>query len=284
MNKQQYNNKSYWIDLHESFSGSLRAVGWPSLSEAFNQLKYESESEGFIKALSLAAANKDSIRFLEVGVGIGFWTGLTKTYASKSGIALDFSALDISADALALVRERYPDVTCIEADLTKLDGQSVVERYDIVTAIMVLLHLTNFDDYQNALRFCAESVKAGGMLIIYEPLLIRNYSPFLSERFSGFQGNSYTQVKFHIDNILHNLGFEEVASMPGASWVLNAPIQAGSKAGYLVKHIIWLALYGLIYKSETLTKALQAPLLQLDALFKKKHGDSGTFVVYRKGA
>ena len=42
-----YENSHSWLGLHESFYDSLRSVGWPDLSESFNELKYKSESEGF---------------------------------------------------------------------------------------------------------------------------------------------------------------------------------------------------------------------------------------------
>lgn len=279
---KKYHNRSYWLELHESFSGSLRAVGWPTLSEALNELKYQSESEAFTRSFSLSIDNRKLARVLEVGVGIGFWTTLAKAYASENNITLDYSALDISSDALRVVHERYPDVTCIESDLTQQNASTAVEKYDVVTAIMVLLHLTNFNDYQKALEFCAASVDEGGALIIYEPFLLRNYSPFISKKYSQFKGNSFTQLKFQIDNILDNLGFDQVAMMPGTSWLLNAPIQAGSKWGFFVKQAIWLVLYGSVFKSEKLTKALRKPLRALDALLKRGNGDSGIFVVYRK--
>lgn len=279
---KKYHNRSYWLELHDSFSGSLRAVGWPTLSEALNELKYQSESEAFIQSFALSLENQDSARVLEVGVGIGFWTALAKTYAAEKNITLNYSALDISSDALRIVHDRYPDVICIESDLTQQNASTAVEKYDVVTAIMVLLHLTNFNDYQKALEFCAASVDEGGALIIYEPFLLRNYSPFISKKYSQFKGNSFTQLKFQIDNILDNLGFDQAAMMPGTSWLLNAPIQAGSKWGFFVKQMIWLVLYGSVFKSEKLTKALRKPLRVLDALLKQGNGDSGTFVVYRK--
>jgi SAM-dependent methyltransferase len=281
MKKDIYNNRAYWLGLHKSFSGSLRSVGWPDLSEEFNVLKYKSESEAFYHSISLSMSGKRSASVLEIGAGIGFWTNLTLAFAAQNKIQLDLSVLDISPEALDLIRNRFPDVTCIHSDLTSIK-KSVIKKYDIVTAIMVLLHLTDFDEYLKALNFCAASVRGGGHLIIYEPLLLRNYSPFISNKFNQFKGNSVTHVKFQIDNILSNLGFKEVAMMSGSSWLLNSPIQSGSKYEFLLKKYIWKFLARSFFKSDKLTRAIGYVFSSIDSLLKRKNGDSGSFVVYLK--
>jgi hypothetical protein len=44
-------NDSYRKELHGRFRDSFKAVGCPSLSEAFNAAKYASETESFLEAL-----------------------------------------------------------------------------------------------------------------------------------------------------------------------------------------------------------------------------------------
>ena len=111
-----YENSEYWRTLHGRCTGSLRAVGWPTLSESFNEAKYLSETESFLHALELCPlSSRSPLHLLEIGIGIGFWTSLLIERLSK----FDFhvTGLDISKDALAVVRTRFPDVELEQADL-----------------------------------------------------------------------------------------------------------------------------------------------------------------------
>ena len=284
MKEDGYNNSNYWLGLHRTLRGSLRSVGWPSLSEEFNLLKYKSEASSFEKSLKTISQLQvgKQVSLLEIGAGVGFFTNLTKRYAFENSVRIDYSVLDISPEALELIHDNFPDVCCIESDLTSFDEDSADRKYDMVTAIMVLLHLTDFEEYMDALKFCAASVDEGGHLIIYEPLLFREYAPSISYEFSQFKGSSVPRLKFSIDNILNNLGFDQVVMIPGASWLLNSPIQSGSRSEFLLKKSIWKLISVIFYRSDNLTRLLGPLLYSIDAFLKRRQPDSGTFVVYQK--
>lgn len=126
-------------------------------------------------------------------------------------------------------------------------------------------------------------VKKNGILIIYEPLISKNYSPFLSLNYSQFIGNSYTHPKFYLDNILANMGFAQEQETSGASWMLNSPIQSSSKITFTIKNTVWKALYFLVYKRASVTRIFSSLIYWVDRYLKNQRGaDSGTFVVYRK--
>src|SRR5262245_43037281 len=134
----RYNNETYWKELHGCFNGSLKAVGWPTLSESFNEAKYWSETASFLEALEYCPlTSRSPLHLLEIGIGIGFWTSLLIERLSK----LDFhvTGLDISKDALAVVRARLPDVELEQADLRSVNPNHFLHRFDLVTALMVLL-------------------------------------------------------------------------------------------------------------------------------------------------
>jgi 2-polyprenyl-3-methyl-5-hydroxy-6-metoxy-1,4-benzoquinol methylase len=282
MFQEKYDNSLYWLDIHKDYAGTLRAVGWPTLCEEFNKLKYISESDSFLTVLNRSVGEDKKMAVLEVGVGIGYWTSLLDEYCRRREVRPVMTALDISAAALALVKEKFPEIETLQADLKKVNINSNTVQYDLVTAVMVLLHLTDIEDYLHALKFCAQSVKAGGYFVLYEPLLQKNYSPFISIKYDVFSGNSIPRNASEVDNVLKNAGMEKCFVFPGASWLLNSPIQASSRMAYLFKWLVWNAMARLVFKSDRLTRLLSGPLLSLDKYFKASNPDSGTFALYRK--
>lgn len=281
---KKYHNPSYWNSIHDSSDtkGSLRSVGWPSLSEEFNIIKYRSEADTFNSIIETEFQGANELTFMEVGCGIGFFTEIVYEAADKAKIKIQMTCLDISKTALDIVSKKYPNARCIQRNLldsTVDDG----EKFNIVSALMVLLHLNDVQKYQEALINTAKMVKKNGILIIYEPLISKNYSPFLSLNYSQFIGNSYTHPKFYLDNILANMGFVNEQETSGASWMLNSPIQSSSKITFTIKNTVWKALYFFVYKRAIVTRIFSSLIYWVDRYLKNQRGaDSGTFVVYRK--
>ena len=276
----KYDNETYWKGLHGCFSGSLKAVGWPSLSEAFNAAKYASESESFLKVLEFCSVTPESpVRILEIGVGIGFWTGLL--VKRLSGFDFSLTGLDISEDALAVMRQRFPDVELEQADLRTVDQDRFFHRFDLVTALMVLLHLTVPSEFDNALRFAARSVRPGGTLLLYEPAITEPYSPWLTRKLAG--DNSLARSLDAYDEPLAQEGLRRVAMLPGASWALNSPIEAGTQISFRLRQTAWRALCQGVYRFEWPTAWLSPLALRFDAMLKRRPGTgSGKFLVYRR--
>jgi len=279
---EKYENSSYWVGIHQKYSGTLRAVGWPNLSEEFNKLKYYSESASFVTVMDQFILNTNNYNVLEVGVGIGYWTALQEKYCQTRGINMRVTALDISPVALTQVKDQFPGISTVLADLKTIDVDASKNQYDLVMAIMVLLHLTDVEDYLHALKFCAHSVKEGGYLILYEPFLDKHYSPFMSIECDAFVGNSIPRSFMMVDDVLRNNGLCKSFVLPGASWLLNSPIQANSKLNFKIKRAIWSILAKCIFGSARLTSVFSKLLFTLDKFFKKSNSDSGTFVLYNK--
>ena len=276
----RYNNETYWKELHGCFNGSLKAVGWPTLSESFNEAKYLSETESFLQALELCPlASRSPLHLLEIGIGIGFWTSLLIERLSK----FDFhvTGLDISKDALAVVRARFPDVELEQADLRSINPNHFLHRFDLVTALMVLLHLTVPAEFDNALRFAARSVQRGGTLLLYEPAITESYSPWLAGTMT--EGNSQARSLDAYDEPLAQEGLQRVAILPGASWVLNSPIEAGNEFNFRLRRTIWRGLSRTAFRFDRPSRLITPMMLRIDAVLKDGTGaGSGKFLVYRR--
>ncbi len=280
----KYDNPTYWNSIHDSAdtSGSLRAVGWPSLSEQFNRIKYRSEADTFRKIINPEFSKNKKCSFMEIGCGIGFFTEIVYGSAKDANVELNMTCLDISETALSQINKKFPNATCIKENLLEMKNL-YSNQFDVVTALMVLLHLDDVQKYQEGLINSAKMVKEGGVFILYEPLIKKNYSPFMSINFDRFIGNSYTHSKFYVDNIMSNLGFIQESQFSGASWLLNSPIQSNSRTIFTIKNYLWLSLYFFIYKHEKVTRIFTPILYLIDKFIKNgSGGDSGVFIVYRK--
>lgn len=281
MSEIRYDNSTYWKDIHKEYAGTLRAVGWPTLCEEFNRLKYWSEAEAFASILD-GIQPKAGVSILEVGVGIGFWTSLKQRIFGSRGRAARVTVLDISREALDQVKSKFPAVSTVEADLKTVPLDRFAGQFNLVTAIMVLLHLTDIESYFRALKFCARSVGDDGYLLLYEPLIFRNFTPYGSQAFDSFGDNSTPRPLIIIDNVMHNEGFSRVTLRPGASWLLNSPIQSDSAMGFSMRSFVWNSLIRLVYRSDRQTRMLSRTLLAADKHLKAGGGYSGSFVLYRR--
>jgi len=131
----KYDTESYWKSLHKQWAGRLRSVGHPWLSEEFNQLKYPSESAAFLVSLEEMRSGlpeRKTLSILDVGVGTGYWTGVSANWCSKAGLQVDASAVDISEVALESVKSNFPSVeTCLQ-DLRSVDVDMFSNTFDLV--------------------------------------------------------------------------------------------------------------------------------------------------------
>jgi SAM-dependent methyltransferase len=77
------------------------------------------------------------------------------------------SAVDISAEALEIARERTPDVAYVHADVQELPLEIRRGRFDFVfTGGGVLIWLQDLDAWATGI---ASALKPGGMLLLYDP-------------------------------------------------------------------------------------------------------------------
>jgi SAM-dependent methyltransferase len=258
-------------------------VGWPTLCEEFNRLKYQSEGDACLSILHEVKA-KYIINILEVGVGIGFWTSLQRHFFAAKGSIPEITILDISRDALTYVRNKFPEVNAIEADLTTLSIDCFAGQFDLVTAIMVLLHFTDVECYLRGLKLCARSVTDGGCLLLYEPAISCKFSPYASQPFDSNENNSVPRHLNMIDNVMTNEGFRRIALQQGASWLLNSPIQAETSFGFAVRRLIWEAMVKLVYRNDRLTEIFGSGLTFMDKYLKTCGTNSGSFILYKREA
>jgi 2-polyprenyl-3-methyl-5-hydroxy-6-metoxy-1,4-benzoquinol methylase len=283
--KNRYDNTAYWRGLHESYPGELRAVGHPTLSEAANRLKYQSEAETLARSFELAVESflgRAEFQVLDIGAGNGFWTVLLKEMLLAQGIHARLAALDISRNALQSIASKLKDVELIEADLKRDAPRQHECQFDLVTAMYCLHHLSRLEEFLNGLRYAALCVRPGGCLMIMDPVLRDGYSPFHGVDESTWAGNGMPRSLVAIDTELGHLGFRRLSAVPAVSFILNGPIEARGKVAFSVKQTLW-SLAGRVFRHEGLTRIVSPAFRMMDAVLKKTSASgSSSLCVYRK--
>lgn len=106
----------------------------------------------------------DGARVLEAACGTGnYLVHLNEWY--------DVTGYDISADMLAIAREKLPEVELFQADMTEFVLDQGDERFDAVLCLFSSIGFVNgVDQLQRTLQNFADSLRPGGVVVI-EPWL-----------------------------------------------------------------------------------------------------------------
>jgi SAM-dependent methyltransferase len=108
---------------------------------------------------------------LEAAAGVGAYAELWR----RKGVAR-WVGIDISEDAVAHCRRRFPDCRFLTLDLTSKDWPRdcvPADGFDLVTAIDVLYHLVDDAAFETALSNVAARVRPGGALLVSDVFVER---------------------------------------------------------------------------------------------------------------
>jgi len=101
------------------------------------------------------------IRLLDIGCGTG---NSRQIYAKHIGV---YTGVDLSGEALALARQRFPNDTFTQADACKLPFEN--DTFDGIAFSSVLHHI---EVYGDAVREAVRVVKPGGFVFAFDPNLL----------------------------------------------------------------------------------------------------------------
>jgi 2-polyprenyl-3-methyl-5-hydroxy-6-metoxy-1,4-benzoquinol methylase len=283
----KYNNRAYWTDIHRKYKGELRAVGYPTLSEGLNQLKYRSEANAVFSGLKeigsqFRKGGKKAISLLDVGAGSGYWSDLIHCELIEQGFEMSVTTLDISEEALEDLRKRRPQFSTVCKDLRTIDIDQFRHAFDVVVSCYCLHHLVRLDDFLNGLRFAGRSIKGGGFLMLMDPILTLPFSRFDVLVFSSFHGNGIPRHLYLIEDVLSKEGFERHGVGPAVSFLLNGNIEAYDPLSYMLMRSLWGGL-SLFYRSEHFVRLFSGIFVYLDEILKRLGlGFSSSLCIYKK--
>ncbi|OEU82933.1 MAG: hypothetical protein BA865_04245 [Desulfobacterales bacterium S5133MH4] len=269
----KYDNTEYWTGIHKTYEGHLQAVGHPTLCRKLNELKYQSEGNTMLDSVwgicrEFRQAGKKKLSILDVGAGTGYWSKMVYDAFDKEGFHVRATALDMSEDALDIVRRHNPQIDTVQEDLKTINPDLFTHGFDLVISCYCLHHLVNLDDFLNALRFVARSVSIDGFLIIMDPVLTLPFSRFDVIDFPSYQGNGIPRHLYLIEDVLVNEGLCKKEIRHAVSFLLNGNIEGYDWFSYTAASALWRALCVLVYKSESFVRLLSGILSSLDRALK----------------
>jgi len=211
-----YAPSEYWLELHRR--DDLSAVGQSALPPEINAWLYRSLARNlrrFLRRHGLDRPPPASV--LDVGAGTGYWVEFWRKYGAR------VDGCDLVPVAAERLTARYGDLGRFWVADVAQPGSLGADRYNLVTCLNVLLHVTDDALFDQALANVAAAVAPGGHLLLAEPILVheeleRPYDPNRHSRARAL--HRYTEP-------LTAAGLE-LAALEGATVLANNPIEAGS--------------------------------------------------------
>jgi len=153
-----FDTRGYW---EERLAGrfSLGGVGWLGLGEGFNRWAYRVRRQVFLREVR-RALKAGQLDVADIGAGTGFYVERWRELGAKS-----ISAFDLTSVAIEKLRQRFPDVTLAELDISAPDQGVFSNRFDAISAMDVLFHITDDEAYERAFMNLRSWLKPGGLLI-----------------------------------------------------------------------------------------------------------------------
>lgn len=217
-----YEPREYW-EARLSSSFSLSGAGWAGLAEQFLVWQYRAKR----RAIRHAGLQSQGLDILDVGPGTGYWVA----YWQSTGAA-NVTAIDISETSVRELTRSFPAVKVELGDITQQIPHG--GPFHIVSAIDVLLHITEEAAYARALSNLRAAAAPGAKLVMIDPIAIRN-------RLTG--GSYYSRVRTggEVADALAAAGWRLVSLRP-ALWLMNDPVDSASRLGSLLLRAQWKAI------------------------------------------
>jgi SAM-dependent methyltransferase len=241
-----YDPEAYWKSLlGQSFT--LKSVGNCDLSLAFNRWQYRARRH----AVQGAVHDVKGLRVLDVGAGTGYWVGFWHSLGAGS-----VCGVDLTSESVEKLRTSFPGDQFEVADIV----QSVPLQgpFELISAIDVLLHITEDENYRRAARNLRSVARIGTKLVLLEPVTVGPPLTFLEGQ------SSRARALPLVRKILADSGWRVQACRP-ALWLMANPIETAparltSALRQQWRFISWLTL------NEAVGGIVGAALFPLDRL------------------
>ena len=254
----EYRPGDYWASLLEH--DDLRATGHSELASSFNGWLYRNGRRNLDRFLR-TTLNHAPRRVFDAGVGTGFW--VNHWYARGADVV---DGCDIVPDAVARIRARRPGTFNV-ANLA--DGAPSEKRYPLVSAMNVLLHITDDAAFERALEGLAAMVDDGGQLLIADAA-VRDGS-----RATPFDSSTHARVR--------SLGAYAPPGLSLTAWGPTTVIGADPIEGSRLWRATWRVLRALARRGETAGAIAGMTVYAIDPLLMRGGwSPSGKFLLFTR--
>jgi SAM-dependent methyltransferase len=162
-----YEPQAYWDELLGD-EYSSRAVAYPGLARSFNDTMYRRLVASVDAALDRAGVGAPR-RVLDVGSGTGVWVDFWRRRGAGEIVGLDLTQAAVDG-----LRRRYPDLRFERADVGD-EALPDVGTFDAVSAMSVLLHITDGERFRRAVANLGAALSPGGVLVAIEPVVVHRW-------------------------------------------------------------------------------------------------------------
>jgi SAM-dependent methyltransferase len=248
---RDYVASSYWDEIYAA-GYDESAVGYPNLARSLNRARYDVERRNVSRALR-AASVAPPTRVLDIGSGTGIWIDFWTRHGAS-----EITGVDLTEAAVDSLRRTWPQHRFVQCDVGEA-GVSLPQGMDVVSAMSVLLHITDEARFEQALRSLMASVGAGGSLVLVEPLVVHRWwgEPF------GPESNSLARPLATYERILREGGFRIVDLRPASCLLINV-IDTRREIPFRLWERYWEWLGRLVGKREWLGALVGGLLRPLD--------------------
>lgn len=156
-----YDAERYWRDRFQKYGKSFKAVGHEGLTEEENRAMYAEASRLFLGVCRDEGIDLASARVLEIGCGIGFYTGVL----SEAGVR-DYQGLDVTDAFFGSLAREFPSFRFRKLDVTK---QPIEGEFDLVVMIDVTEHIVEESKLTFATNNIQSCLSRRGIVLLAQP-------------------------------------------------------------------------------------------------------------------
>ena len=169
-------------------------------------------------------------RAFDVGAGTGYWVRVWHDLGVPK-----VDGCDLVPEVAERLNRTFADRgdSFVASDIGAAESGLPTGPYDVVTVMNVLLHITDDAAFERALSNVAGMVKAGGHLLLVEPILL---DPAYERPLKDGATSRARRLAAYRDPLVA-AGLELVA-VNGAVAMANNPIEAGSRKAY-ERYVRW---------------------------------------------
>jgi 2-polyprenyl-3-methyl-5-hydroxy-6-metoxy-1,4-benzoquinol methylase len=244
---ERFSARDYW-QSRLSHSYSLQGVGYQRLGKSFNQWMYRVRARVFARVAQRLGVDWTRARVLDVGSGTGFYVEQWHRLGVPKVIGVD-----ITPKAVEELQGRFPQDAFFEADVGAVDGLRLtanVSRLTAVSAMDVLFHIVDDEQYRRAFVNIAASLSPGGWFLWSDNFLHHD-----TERVAHQASRSLAES----EDAVRAAGFTIVERVP-MFVLMNYPSDSTSKLGRLA----WTAMVSPAALADPLGWVVGAALAPLD--------------------
>lgn len=167
MSDRAYVPEAYWERLLAG-QHDQSGVGYPSLAVAFNAAMYRAlieQTDWLLRRSGLLG--QPPRRVLDIGSGTGVWVRFWLEHGAG-----EVTGVDLTEAAVARLTDRFPTAHFERADVSERLPEG---PFDAVSAMSVLLHVTDADRWRAALANLADALAPGGFAVLIEPVVVHRW-------------------------------------------------------------------------------------------------------------